>query len=170
MTSPKTNLSRRRFNTSVLAGTLTSTSTTLHASKLDVANGSDSLSLLDVPQSLKAHVATLFGTQPIVRSGIRLTLPALAENGNSVALSIETDQRRSQQRIQKLYLFAEKNPLPDIARFEFAEPMDKQSIDLRVRLADSQTILAVAQTNDGTLLGDHASIVVTIAACIDIPI
>ena len=170
MTSLKNNLSRRRFNTGVLAGTLTSTSTTLHASNLDVANESDSLSLLDVPQSLEAHVATLFGTQPIVRSGITLKLPALAENGNSVALSIETDQRRSQQRIQKLYLFAEKNPLPDIARFEFAEPMDKQSIDLRVRLADSQTILAVAQTNDGTLLGDHASIVVTIAACIDIPI
>ena len=82
MSPLKSNLSRRCFNTGVLAGTLTSTSTTLHASNLDVANESDSLSLLDVPQSLEAHVATLFGTQPIVRSGIRLTLPALAENGN----------------------------------------------------------------------------------------
>jgi len=135
---------------------------------------------LVIPERIKEHLSNLFGTSPIPLGGINLSLPALAENGNSVALGISIDPINAitQAHLNKLYVFAEKNPLPDILRCEFAAPssavsansfIGRQQVDARIRLADSQRIITVAQYSDGTLSAGEAAIVVTLAACIDIP-
>lgn len=130
------------------------------------------------PERLSAHFADLFGNRPIANGGVTLSLPALAENGNSVALGLTIDNHSTESSIEHVYVFAEKNPLPDVARFRLSpqqttrqtltEPAIKE-LALRIRLADSQQIIAVAETQTGALYAGAASIIVTLAACIDIP-
>lgn len=126
------------------------------------------------PERLSAHFAELFGNRAIAKRGVTLSLPALAENGNSVALGLNIDNRSTESSVEHVYVFAEKNPLPDVARFRLSpqQTITDSAITelaLRIRLADSQQIIAVAETQTGMLYAGVASIIVTLAACIDIP-
>lgn len=124
---------------------------------------------LDVPEPLQDQLNDLFGDSPIPLGQVNLSLPALAENGNSVALGVTINQVAAAYP-KALYVFAEKNPLPDILRCEFSpSARANQQIDARIRLSNSQRIIAISRFSDGTLRAGEASIVVTLAACIDIP-
>jgi len=122
------------------------------------------------PERLQEHLTKLFGDTPVQTGRVALNLPALAENGNSVALGINAEPDTNNLPPGKLYLFAEKNPLPDIARFTTdATLTGGLDIATRIRLSDSQRIIAIARYSDGTLFAGEASIIVTLAACIDLP-
>ena len=69
--------------------------------------------------------------------------------------------------VQAIHLFSEKNPVPDMAVFEFPVAPDKVEIDTRVRLAGSQKVVAIGVMSDGGLYAASAEVIVTIAACLD---
>ena len=71
-----------------------------------------------------------------------------------------------QDHVRAIYVFADKNPLPDVARFHLSVDSGRARVATRIRLADSQTIAAVAQLSDGSLWSGTAEIIVTLAACI----
>ena len=172
-----TNWQRRAFTRSAALAVL-GTQTIARAAQPDDATPSkgsalpersDSGQPFTVPERLRTHLTSIFGTQEISGGGVSVSLPALAENGNSVALGVAIDRPESAPAIEALYVFSEKNPLPDIARFSFANGVFKEQLALRIRLADSQQIIAVAKAADGQLFAGTADIIVTLAACIDIP-
>jgi len=99
---------------------------------------------------------------------LRLELPALADNGQTVPLKLAMPGPFAPgPTVQAIHLFSEKNPVPDMAVFEFPVPIEKIEIDSRVRLAGSQKVVAVAVMSDGALYAAAAAVVVTIAACLD---
>lgn len=123
------------------------------------------------PPSLQGHLQELFGDAPILAGRVSLALPALAENGNSVALGATAIADNSSAAPRRLFLLAEKNPLPDIAHLTFSDTHSGPvEFAMRIRLADSQRIVGIAQYADGALYAGEASIIVTLAACIDLPL
>ena len=120
------------------------------------------LSLLD-PNVL----AFARGTE--VRVGrVRLTLPSLADNGNSVPLRVVVDSPMSQaDHVRSIALISSRNPEPNIARFTLGPRAGRADISTRVRLAGSQRVMAVAECSDGTFWMDSREIVLTISACVD---
>ena len=99
---------------------------------------------------------------------VRLELPALADNGQAVPLKLAMPGPFAPgPTVQAIHLFSEKNPVPDMAVFEFPVPVEKVEIDSRVRLAGSQKVVAVAVMSDGALYAAAAEVVVTLAACLD---
>lgn len=99
---------------------------------------------------------------------LRLALPALADNGLAVPLKLAMPGPFGpDSRVRAIRLFSEKNPVPDMAVFEFLEPIERVEIDTRVRLAGSQKVIAVAEMSDGGLYAAAADVIVTIAACLD---
>ena len=99
---------------------------------------------------------------------LRLELPALADNGLAVPMKLAMPGPFAPgPTVQAIHLFSEKNPVPDMAVFEFPVPVEKIEIDSRVRLAGSQRVVAVAVMSDGALYAAMAEVVVTIAACLD---
>ena len=99
---------------------------------------------------------------------LRLTLPALADNGLAVPLKLAMPGPFApDSHVHAIRLFSEKNPVPDMAVFEFLEPIERVEIDTRVRLAGSQKVIAVAEMSDGGLYAAAADVIVTIAACLD---
>ena len=121
------------------------------------------------PEELTAALAEEFGTAEIAAGRVELTLPALSENGNSVSLEVQVQSPMTEaDHVAELHVFAEKNPLPRIARFRFSPDSGVARVATRIRLADSQTVIAVARMSDGSLWSGRARIIVTLAACLDL--
>jgi sulfur-oxidizing protein SoxY len=104
-----------------------------------------------------------------VRPGrVRLTLPSLADNGNSVPLRVVVDSPMSAaDHVRTIALISSRNPEPNIARFTLGPRAGRADISTRVRLAGSQRVMAVAECSDGSFWMDSREIVLTISACVD---
>ena len=120
----------------------------------------------DLPQ-FGALTAFLAGRKPRL-TRVRLTLPQLADNGQTVPMKVTVDGLFTPAaRVTAINLFSESNPVPEMAVFEFPAYVERIEIESRVRLAASQRIVAVATLADGTLLASAAEVIVTIAGCMD---
>ena len=69
--------------------------------------------------------------------------------------------------LQSIHVFAEGNPLPKVAAFHFGPRAGAPRIATRIRLATSQTVIALAKYDDGSCWTDSVDLLVTLAACID---
>jgi sulfur-oxidizing protein SoxY len=99
---------------------------------------------------------------------VTLTLPQLADNGNSVPIRIVVDSPMTEaDHVKSIHLFSERNPVSNMANFYLGPRAGKAEIESRVRLAGSQKVTAVAAMSDGTFWYDAAPIVVTLSACLD---
>ena len=102
------------------------------------------------------------------RGRVRLTLPSLADNGNSVPLRVVVDSPMSEaDHVKAIALISSRNPEPNIARFTLGPRAGRADISTRVRLAGSQRVMAVAECSDGSFWMDSSEIVLTISACVD---
>lgn len=134
------------------------------------AAGGLALALLPVRLSAgdKLQLADVYGEQPIREGRVQLTVPALAENGNSVPLAVQVESPMTTlDHVTEIRVFAPRNPVPQLARFELSAGCGKAGIATRIRLSDTQRMIAVARMNDGSLWSGSAETIVTLAACIE---
>ena len=97
-----------------------------------------------------------------------LDIPRIADNGNVVPVRIAMPGPFAPgAEVQSIHLFAQKNPMPQMAVFHFPQPVARVEVESRVRLAGTQRVMAVATLADGTLYAATADIIVTVSACID---
>jgi len=145
--------------------------TGLRASRRHVITGLAGLALVPLPagatpDEMRAAVDAFTGGAAVTEGRVRLKLPPIAENGNSVALDVEVDSPMSaDDHVRQIAVFAEANPLPDVVRFHLGPRAGRAAVATRIRLNDSQTILAIAEMNDGSYWSGSAETVVTLAAC-----
>jgi len=117
--------------------------------------------------ALPALTAFLAGRTPR-RERISLDLPRIADNGLSVPMRVSVSGPFAPGPfVRKLALFSEINPVPDMAVFEFPQPLERIEIDTRIRLAGTQQIVAIAEVTDGSLLAAAAEVIVTLGGCMD---
>lgn len=99
---------------------------------------------------------------------VRLEIPSLSENGNSVAITVKVESpMTADDHVQAIYVFSEKNPFPDVARFHLTPRMGRAEVSTTIRLATSQRIAALAQMSDGSFFRDDRDVIVTLSACLD---
>jgi sulfur-oxidizing protein SoxY len=103
----------------------------------------------------------------VVRSGkVKLEVPPLVENGNTVPMTVSvTSPMTAEDHVQSIHVFVEKNPQPNAGNFVLGPRAGRAQISTRIRLADSQKIVAVAKMSDGSFWSAGVDIVVTLAAC-----
>jgi sulfur-oxidizing protein SoxY len=119
-------------------------------------------------QDIAPLIARITGGKPVEKKGVRVVLPSLAENGNSVPLGIRVDSpMTASDRVTDLHVFAERNPRPLVAAYHFGTAVARAQVDTRVRLAVEQRVLVIATLSGGRFLSGEANVVVTSAACID---
>lgn len=120
----------------------------------------------DLP-AIAALQAFLAGRVPR-RERLRLNLPALADNGFAVPMRVTVAGPFAPGPfVRAIRLFSEVNPVPEMATFEFALPLERIEVDSRIRLAGTQQIVAVAEMSDGRLYAASVEVVVTLAGCMD---
>jgi sulfur-oxidizing protein SoxY len=111
-----------------------------------------------------ALIKQLVGDGALQQGRVKLDIPLLVENGNAVPISIAVD---GTDPVISIHVFAEKNPLPHVATFTFGKRAGPPRVATRMRLATSQTVIAVAKTVDGKFWSDHLDLIVTLAACVE---
>jgi len=100
--------------------------------------------------------------------GMTLTLPKIAETGNSVPLTVAVDSPMTPgDHVLRIHVFVPGNPEPVASTYQLGVRAGKAQISTQVRLARTQTVLALAEMSDGSVRSDAASIVVTLGACVD---
>ena len=102
------------------------------------------------------------------RERVRLELPRIADNGLSVPMRVGVSGPfAAGPFVRRIALFSEINPVPDMAVFEFPQPLERIEIDARIRLAGTQQVVAVAELTDGTMLAAAMEVIVTLGGCMD---
>jgi sulfur-oxidizing protein SoxY len=61
----------------------------------------------------------------------------------------------------------EKNPLPNVVTAHLGPRAGRAKLTTRFRLADTQTITALAEMSDGTFWSATADVIVTLQACLE---
>ena len=117
------------------------------------------------PAEVKAAIHAIIGDTIPQPGRLKLDLPVLVENGNSVSLSAGIEALPAE--VRAIHIFAEANPLPRVASFRFGPATGSPRVATRIRLATSQTVIAIAQMADGTCYTDSVDLLVTLAACLE---
>jgi sulfur-oxidizing protein SoxY len=104
------------------------------------------------------------GKEP-VKGKVKLDVPEIAENGNTVPMTITVDSPMTKEAfVKEVLVIADGNPNAGVATFHFT-PSSVAEANTRIRLADTQNVIAIAKMNDGALFMDSKQIKVTIGGC-----
>jgi len=99
---------------------------------------------------------------------VTIEIPPLAENGNSVPVTVSVDSPMTAANyVKAIYLFSPVNPLPDVAHFYLGPRSGRARVQTSIRLANTQNLHAVAVMSDGSAWMQTAEVIVTLSACID---
>lgn len=115
---------------------------------------------------MEEAIRAVVGEAPLEPGRIKLELPPIVENGNTVPLTVSVDSPMSEaDRVASIHIFNQKNPQPYIAVFHLGPHAGKALVSTRIRLADSQRVVAIARLADGSFWSDNTDVIVTLAAC-----
>ncbi|ESR27269.1 thiosulfate oxidation carrier protein SoxY [Lutibaculum baratangense] len=97
---------------------------------------------------------------------IRLTAPEIAENGNTVPISVDVESpMTAEDYVASVLILADGNPNPDVATLHFTPMSGSATATTRMRLAKTQNVIAVAKMSDGSVFMDKKEVKVTIGGC-----
>jgi len=116
------------------------------------------------PGEVAALVAALTGGAAPAVGRVKLDLPTLVENGNAVSMKVSVAHP---DPVASLHVFAEANPNPNVLNVRFGPAAGPPVVSTRIRLATSQTVVAVARMRDGSFWQASVDLLVTLAACIE---
>ena len=124
----------------------------------------ESLSLNNMPEAIKR----ITGGAPVTRGRVTLDIPPLVENGFLVPMSVSVDSpMTSADHVKAIHVFTERNPLPETVSFHLGPRAGRAFVATRVRMADTQNVIAIAELSDGSYWSDTAFLIVTLAACLE---
>jgi sulfur-oxidizing protein SoxY len=99
---------------------------------------------------------------------VKLDLPPLIENGNSVPLAVSVDSpMTAADHVRAIHVFTEKNPQPNVISAFLGPRAGRARLVTRARIADTGIVTAVAQMSDGSFWSDSMQVVVTLSACLE---
>ena len=149
---------RRRFliDTAALAGAA--------GISLPLATGPASAT----PASMRAAIRKVVGEAPVTKGRLKIDLPPLIENGNAVSLTVAVESPMTvEDHVKAIHVFTEKNPQPNVISVQLGPRAGRATFSSRIRLADSQKVIAIAQMSDGSFWSDEIEVIVTLAACLE---
>ena len=111
-------------------------------------------------------IAKFTGGKKAVEGKVRLDLPEIAENGNTVPMTVTVESPMSEQsHVTDVLIVADGNPRGGVATFHFSPASGVAEANTRVRLAATQNIVAIAKMNDGSFFSVTKQVKVTIGGC-----
>lgn len=99
---------------------------------------------------------------------VTVDIPALVENGNAAPLTVMVESPMTQaEHVRRIAVFNEANPQPSVIEARLGPRAGRARLSTRIRLANSQRIVAVAEFSDGSFWRGGADVIVTLAACVE---
>ncbi len=118
------------------------------------------------PDKVVGRISEITNGKQVSDIDIYLDMPEIAENGNQVKIVFEIDSPMSQaEYVKTVYVFADGNPEPDVAQFNFTPAMGACGATTRMRLSKTQTVTVLAEMNNGLFAKADTKVKVTIGGC-----
>ena len=118
------------------------------------------------PGMVAAEIKKLYGDQKFASGKIKLDIPEIAENGNVVPVTVEVESPMTDNdHVAAVHLFAEGNPVQSVASYRFTPACGKASASTRMRLAQTQDVICIAEMSTGALFSAKANVKVTVGGC-----
>jgi sulfur-oxidizing protein SoxY len=115
---------------------------------------------------VRAEIKKLYGDRAIGSGRIKLDVPQIAENGLVVPINVEVESpMTADDYVKSVHVFAEGNPLPSVISYRFTPEAGKAAASTRMRLAQTQDIVVVAEMSNGQLFSTRSEVKVTIGGC-----
>ena len=116
----------------------------------------------DIQQVIKERI----GEKSLQEGRVTLKIAPIVENGNTVPISLSVDSPMTEvDYVTAVHVFAEANPLPHVATFHFTPRSGVAQVATRIRLSDSQHVIAVAEMSDGLAYTTKNYVKVTLGGC-----
>jgi len=118
------------------------------------------------PAMLSTAIRNVVGEAQIRTGKVKLDIPPLVENGNTVPMTVSVaSPMTANDYVKSIHVFNEKNPQPNMGNFYLTPSSGRAQISTRIRLADTQKVVAIARLSDDTFWSVSTEVVVTLAAC-----
>lgn len=120
---------------------------------------------LATPETARKLLGDLVKAAP--KAGrVKIEAPEIAENGNSVPVSVTVDSAMTPaDHVRAIHIIADRNPQPGVASFLLGPANGKAEVHLRMRLAESQNVIVVAELSDGSAWTATREVKVTVGGC-----
>jgi sulfur-oxidizing protein SoxY len=120
------------------------------------------------PETMQAAINLAVGGAKISKGRVSIDIPPLVENGNVVPMTVAVDSpMTAENHVKAIHVFNERNPQPNVISVTLGPRAGVATVSTRIRLADAQMVVAVAELSDGTFWSDSANVIVTLAACVE---
>ncbi len=120
------------------------------------------------PAAMQEAIRRVVGSARVNAGRVKLDLPPLSENGHAVPLAVSVESPMTEaDHVRAIHVFTEKNPQPDVVSFRLGPRAGRARVATRMRLADTQTVVAICELSDGSFWSGSADVVVTLAACLE---
>ncbi len=125
-------------------------------------------SALATPEAMQEAIRAIVGEAELQQGRIALDIPMLVENGNAVPLTVAVDSPMSaSDHVKAIHIVNEENPQPQVISVALGPRAGRARLSTRIKLADSQKVVAVAEMSDGSFWTANTEVFVTLAACIE---
>ena len=118
--------------------------------------------------AMQDAIRKVVGSATVTKGKVKLDLPPLSENGNAIPMTVQVESpMTAAEHVRAIHVFTERNPQPDVATFRLGPRAGQARVATRIRLADTQTVVAISELSDGSFWQGTAEVVVTLAACLE---
>ena len=116
--------------------------------------------------AVEAEIKKLYADKKTSDGKIKLDVPQIAENGLVVPINVEIESPMSAtDYVKSVHIWADGNPSPGIVSYGFTPACGKASAATRMRLAQTQNIICIAEMSNGSLYSTKSEVKVTIGGC-----
>ena len=118
------------------------------------------------PQEAAEAIAKFTGGKAAAPGKIAIDLPEIAENGNTVPLTIALDSPMTpEDHVSDILVVAEANPRPTVVTFHLTPMSGRAEVATRIRLAATENVTVVAKTSKGQVITAQKLVKVTVGGC-----
>jgi len=118
--------------------------------------------------ALDEAVRKVTGGAPVRAGKVKLDIPPLIDNGNTVPLTVTVESPMTEaDHVKAIHVFTEKNPQPVVIGAHLGPRAGRAKLATRARIADTGKVIAIAEMSDGSFWSETVSVVVTLSACLE---
>jgi sulfur-oxidizing protein SoxY len=122
--------------------------------------------LMATPDEAAAEITKFTGGKATEAGKISIDLPEIAENGNTVPLSIKVaSAMKADDYVSEIRVIADGNPFPGIVKFHLTPAGGRAEVATRIRLNSTENVIVLAKTSTGKLYMDRRMVKVTVGGC-----
>ena len=108
--------------------------------------------------ALDAAISKVAGDAPVRQGKVKLDVPPLIDNGNTVPVTVTVESpMTAASYVKAIHIFTEKNPQPYVITAHLGPRAGRATVSTRARIADTGRVIAVAELSDGTFWSDTVS-------------